>query len=337
VHLTFSVDQMRRRDFIAGLGVATTLRSVAWAEQSDHIRRVAYVTSLSESDPEQQRLIAAFRDGLRNIGWIEGRNLRLDYRFGGGDSASMPKLVRELMQLHPDVILAATAPAATAARQQTLSLPIVFVQVPDAVSGGYVTNLAHPEGNITGFTNFEFSIGERWLQLMKDCAPTVNRIAVVFDPANPSWAAYLRTIETAAPSFKVQLTPLGVRDAAEVDSNIQAFASEPNGGLIVLLSPVTQTHRGRIIAIAEQRRLPAIYPYRHFAAEGGLLSYGIDLPDLYKQAASYVDRILKGAKPADLPVQLPTKFELVINLKTAKASGFDLPASLVARADEVIE
>jgi putative tryptophan/tyrosine transport system substrate-binding protein len=329
--------EMRRREFIVGLGMAAALPAVARGQQSEHMRRVAYVTSLSENDPEQQRLVAAFRDGLHDLGWTEGGNIHIDYRFGGGDSGAMPKLVKELMQLHPDVVLAATTPAATAARQQTLSLPIVFVQVPDAVSAGYVTNLAHPEGNITGFTNFEFSIGERWLQIMKDCAPAVNRIAVIFDPANPSWAAYLRTIETAAPSFKVQLTPMGVRDAAEIDSNIESFASEPRGGLIVLPSPVTQTYRGQIIAIAEQRRLPAIYPYRHFVAEGGLISYGIDLPDLYRHAATYADRILKGAKPADLPVQLPTKFELVINLKTAKAFGFELPASLVARANEVIE
>jgi putative ABC transport system substrate-binding protein len=317
--------------------MAAAWPGVARTQQADQVRRVAYVTSLSESDPEQQRLVAAFRKGLEQAGWVEGRNLHIDFRFGGGDSTVMPKLLRELLQLRPDVILAATTPAATAARQQTLSLPIVFVQVPDAVSAGYVTNLAHPDGNITGFTNFEFSIGGRWLQLMKDCAPKVSRIAVVFDPDNPSWAAYLRTIETVAPSFKVQLTPMGVHDAAEIEANIGAFAAEPNGGLIVLPSPVTQRYRGPLIAIAGQRRLPAIYPYRHFVAEGGLISYGIDLPSLYKQAASYVDRILKGAKPADLPVQLPTEFELVINLKTAKTLGFDLPASLVARANEVIE
>jgi putative ABC transport system substrate-binding protein len=328
---------MRRRDFIAGLGLAAAWRGGARAQQAGQMRRVAYVTSLSENDPEQQRLVAAFRKGLEEAGWVEGRNLRIDYRFGGGDSSATPKLVKELLQLQPDVILAATTPAATAARQQTLSLPIVFVQVPDAVSAGYVTNLAHPDGNITGFTNFEFSIGGRWLQIMKDCAPRVSRIAVVFDPANPSWAAYLRTIETAAPSFKVQLTPMGVRDAAEIEANIAAFAAEPDGGLIVLPAPVTQRYRGPLITIAGQHRLPAIYPYRHFVAEGGLISYGIDLPSLYKQAASYIDRILKGAKPADLPVQLPTNFELVINLKTAKTLGFELPTSLLARANEVIE
>jgi putative ABC transport system substrate-binding protein len=328
---------MRRREFIVGLGILAAWPEVARTEPAEQMRRVAYVTSLSESDPEQQRLVAAFRKGLEEAGWVEGRNIRIDFRFGGGDSTVMPKLLKELLQLRPDVILAATTPAATAARQQTLSLPIVFVQVPDAVSAGYVTNLAHPDGNITGFTNFEFSIGGRWLQIMKDCAPKVSRIAVVFDPDNPSWAAYLRTIETAAPSFKVQLTPMGVRDAAEIEANITAFAAEPDGGLIVLPSPVTQRYRGPLIAIAGQRRLPAVYPYRHFVAEGGLISYGIDLPSLYKQAASYVDRILKGAKPADLPVQLPTAFELVVNLKTAKSLGFELPASLVARANEVIE
>jgi ABC-type uncharacterized transport system substrate-binding protein len=249
----------------------------------------------------------------------------------------MPKLAMELVKLRPDVILAATTIAATAVRQQTLTIPIVFVQVPDAVSAGFVTNLAHPEGNITGFTNFEFSIGGRWLQLMKECAPAVSRIAVVFDPANPSWAAYLRTIETVASSFKIRLSPLSVSNGAEIEAGVTEFASEPNGGLIILPGPVPTIDRGPIIAVAAKHRLPAVYPYRFYASEGGLMSYGIDLPALYKQAASYVDRILKGAKPADLPVQLPTKFELVINLKTAKTLGFEMPASLVARADEVIE
>jgi len=328
---------MQRRQFIAGLGIAAVWPDVARAQQPGQMRRVAYVTSLSETDPEQQRLVSAFRKGLEDAGWVEGSNVRIDYRFGGGDRSAMPKLLKELLQLHPDVVLAATPSAASAARQQTLSIPIVFVQVPDAVSAGYVTNLAHPDGNITGFTNFEFSIGGRWLQIMKDCAPDTTRIAVMFDPDNPSWASYLRTIETAAPSFKVQLTPLSVRNPTEIKDKITEFASEPYGGLIVLPSPVTLLYRGAIISVAGQRHLPAVYPYRHFAAEGGLLSYGMDLASLYKQAASYVDRILKGAKPADLPVQLPTKFELVINLKTAKALGFELPASLVARADEVIE
>jgi putative tryptophan/tyrosine transport system substrate-binding protein len=328
---------MRRREFIGVVLGAAALPLGARAQQSEHNRRIAYLTASAESDPETQRWVAAFRKGLEEYGWIEGRNVRIDFRFGGGDSTSMPKFANELLELQPDVILAATGPAVNAIRQQTLSIPIVFVQVPDPVSAGYVTNLAHPEGNITGFTNFEFSIGEKWLQVMRECSPGVHRIGVVFDSGNPTWAFFLRTIETAAPSFKVQLMPLGVRDMAEIETKITTFATEPNGGLIVIPSPITLTQRSRIIALAMERRLPAIYPYRFFAVEGGLASYGIDLPSTFRQAASYVARILKGAKPGDLPVQLPTKFELVINLRTAKALGFELPASLVARADEVIE
>jgi putative ABC transport system substrate-binding protein len=327
---------MRRRDFIAGIGLAAAWPASA-AQQSDQMRRIAYLTASAEDDPETQRLVAAFRKRLGELGWVEGQNVRIDFRFGGGEASSMPSLAKELLERRPDVILGATGPAVTAIRQLTFSTPIVFVQVPDAVSAGYVTNLAHPGGNITGFTNLEFSIGEKWLQIMGECSPGRRRVGVVFDPGNATWAMYLRTIETAAPSFKVQLTPLGVHDIAEIEASITTFAAEPGGGLIVLPAPVTLRHRSRIIAVAAQRRLPAIYPYRFFAEEGGLASYGIDLPSTFRQAASYVDRILKGAKPGDLPVQLPTKFELVINLKTAKALGFELPASLLARADEVIE
>jgi putative ABC transport system substrate-binding protein len=329
---------MRRRDFLGVMsGAAVALPLTARAQQPDRLRRIAYVTSNAESDPEPQRWAAAFRAGLEEHGWIDGRNVRIDYRFGGTDATLMPKLAKELVELRPDVILAATTPAVTAMRQQTLSIPIVFVQVPDAVSAGYVTNLARPDGNVTGFTNFEFSIGERWLQAIKECSSGVSRIGVVFDPANPSWTAYLRTIEAAAPSFGVQLIPLGVHDATEIEASIASFAREPNGALVVLPGAVSTLHRGRIIAMAAQHRLPSVYPYRFFVASGGLMSYGIDPTNLYKQAASYVDRILKGTKPADLPVQLPTKFELVINLKTAKALGLEIPATLIARADEVIE
>jgi putative ABC transport system substrate-binding protein len=327
---------MKRREFIAGLAGATAWPMGTRAQQADRLRRIAYVTSNPENGPDAM-WAASFRKGLEEHGWIDGRNIQIDYRFGGGDATLTPKLAKELVELQPDVILAATTPAVTAVRQQTLSIPIIFVQVADAVSAGYVTNLAHPEGNITGFTNFEFSIGGRWLQVIKECSPAVRRIAVVFDPANPSWTAYLRTIEAAAPSFKVQLIPVGVHDAAEIETSLTSFAREPNGALVVLPSPVATLDRNSIIAGAAQRRLPAVYPYRFFVASGGLISYGVDLPDQYKQAALYVDRVLKGAKPADLPVQLPTKFELVINLRTAKALGVELPATLVARADEVIE
>jgi putative ABC transport system substrate-binding protein len=329
---------MRRREFIRLIGgAAAAWPLAARAQQPDRLRRIGFVTVNDESDPEAQLMVAAFRKGLEEFGWTDGRNIRIDYRFGGGDATLMPKLAKELVELRPDMIVAATTTAATAVRQLTLSIPIVFVQVPDPVAAGFVTNLARPDGNITGFTNFEFSIGGRWLQVIKECAPGVSRVAVVFDPANPAWAAYMRTIETAAPSFNVHLTPAGVRNAAEIETNFTAFAREPNGALVVLPSPVNTQQRETIIAMAARHRLPAVYPYCYFVTNGGLMSYGVDLPDLYKQAASYVDRLLKGAKPADLPVQLPTKFEFIINLKTAKALGLTVPSSLLATANEVIE
>ena len=220
---------------------------------------------------------------------------------------------------------------------RTLSIPIVFVQVADPVGQGFVTNLARPEGNITGFTNFEFSIGGKWLQVLRECAPGVSAVAVVFDPNLPTWAPYLRSIEAVAPTFGVRLTPAGVRDAADIEQRLAAFAREPNGALVVLPSPVTIQHRQSIIAATARQRLPAVYPYRLFTVNGGLMSYGVDVPDLYKRAASYVDRILRGAKVAELPVQQPTKYELTINLKAAKALGLIVPPMLLARADEVIE
>jgi putative tryptophan/tyrosine transport system substrate-binding protein len=329
---------MRRRAFIEGFAALAAVWSLAArAQQPDKIRRIGFVTSNAESDPETRLWITAFRKGLEELSWIDGRNVRIDYRFGGGDATLVPKLAKEVVDLRPEVIVAGTTPAATAVRQHTLSIPIVFVQVADPVAAGFVTNLAHPEGNITGFTNFEFSIGGKWLQAIKDCAPGVSRVGVVFDPANPTWAEYLRTIEAVAAAFGVLLTPVGVSNVPEIKDKISAFAREPNSALIVLPAPVTLLHREAIIATAAQQRLPAVYPYRFFVRDGGLMSYGVNVPDLYKQAASYVDRILKGAKPADLPIQQPTKFELAINLKTAKALGLTIPPTLFARADEVIE
>jgi putative ABC transport system substrate-binding protein len=328
---------MQRRQFIGLVGGAAAWPLAARAQQASPMRRIGFLTSSAESDPEAQLWVSTFRKGLEEFGWTDGHNVRIDYRFGGGDVTPMLKLAKELLALQPDVIVASTGPAATAVRQQTLSIPIVFVQVPDPVAAGYVTNLARPDGNITGFTNFEFSIGGRWLQAIKECVSGVSRVAVVFDPANPSWAAYLRTIEAAAPTFSMRLVPAAISDAAEIETNITEFAREPNGALVVLPGPQTVVHRQTIIVAAARHRLPAIYPYRFFVTDGGLMSYGVNVPDLYKQAASYVDRLLKGAKPADLPVQLPTKFELFINLKTAKALGLTVPATLLARAEEVIE
>jgi ABC-type uncharacterized transport system substrate-binding protein len=329
---------MRRREFISLLGGATTAWPFATrAQQPDRIRRVGFLISNAETDQEARNWITAFERRFAELGWTDGRNVRIEYRFGGGDATRMPQLAKELLELRPDAVLAATMVAATAVRQQTLSIPIVFVQVADAVSAGFVTNLARPEGNITGITNFEFSIGGKWLQVIKECAPAVSSVAVIFDPANPTWAPYLRTVEAAAPTFGMQLTPAGVTNAADIERDLTTFSRKPNGAVVVFPGPVTVLHRDTIIAMAAQHRLPAVYPYRFYALSGGLVSYGIDLPESYRRAASYVDRILKGAKPADLPIELPTKFELVINLKTAKALGIAVPPTLLATADEVIE
>src|SRR6516162_5532520 len=273
---------MRRRDFIK----AITALSAGWpltarAQQVDRVRHIGILNPTAEN-PESQTLIGEFTQRLQELGWTSGRNVRIDFRFGGADAMRLPTL-------------------ATALRQQSLSLPIVFVQVVDPVSVGFVTNLARPEGNITGFTNFEFSVGGKWLQLLKQCAPTISRIAVIFDPANPSWTIFLRAIESAAPSFGVQLTPVGVRNAAEIKQRVAAFAREPNGAVVVFPSPVTNQYRESIITAASEQRLPAMYPYRFFTVDGGLMSYGASLLEFYRGAASYVDRILKGAKVAELP------------------------------------
>ena len=328
---------MRRREFISLLGGAAVLWPLAANAQSDRVRRVGYLSTLAQSDLEDQSWIKELVQRLQELGWTNGRNVQVDFRFSDADAARTSMLATELIELRPDVVLAAGALAATALRQQTLSVPIVFVRVVDPVSAGFVTNLARPEGNITGFTNFEFSVGGKWLQLLKECAPSVDRIAVVFDPANPTWAAYLRTIEAAAPSFGVRLIPAGVRDAAEITQRVAAFARDPNGALVVIPGPVTIGHRETIIVAAAQQRLPTIYPYGVFTVDGGLMSYGPDVPDSYRHAASYVDRILRGAKVAELPVQQPVKYELTINIKTAKALGVIIPPGVLAIADEVIE
>src|SRR5215470_5954390 len=287
---------MRRRDFIK----AITALSAGWpltarAQQVDRVRHIGILNPTAEN-PESQTLIGEFTQRLQELGWTSGRNVRIDFRFGGADAMRLPTLATELVEEQPDVIIAIGSLAAAALRQQSLSLPIVFVQVVDPVSVGFVTNLARPEGNITGFTNFEFSVGGKWLQLLKDCAPSVDRIAVVFDPANPTWTAYLRTIEAAAPSFGLRLLPASVRDPAEIAQRFATFARDPNGAVVVLPGSVVIKHRESIIVAAARYRLPAIYPYRFFTADGGLMSYGSDMADLYRRGASYVDRILRGAK-----------------------------------------
>ena len=265
---------MKRREFITLVSGAAAWPLAARAQQPERVRRIGFLSVVAESDPEIQAGIRELTQRLQELGWTSGRNVRIDFRFGGADPMRISMQATELVEGHPDVIIASGLAAAAALRQQTLSIPIVFVQVADPVSAGFVTNLARPEGNITGFTNFEFSVGGKWLQLLKECAPAISRIAVVFDPANPSWAAYLRTIEAAAPSFGVQLTPVGVRDAADIKKRVTAFAREPNGAVVVFPSPVTIQYRESIIAAAAERRLPAMYPYRYLAVDGGLMSYG---------------------------------------------------------------
>jgi len=328
---------VRRREFIAGLGGAAAWPLAAHAQQPGVMPRIGLLSAFAENDPEPQAWNRELLQHLQELGWANGRNVQIEFRFAGGGEVRLASLATELIELRPDMIIAVTAAAAAALRQQTLSIPIVFVLAADPVGQGFVTNLARPEGNITGFTNFEFSMGGKWLQVLKECAPGVSAVAVVFDPNLPTWAPFLRSIESAAPPFGIRLTPAAVRDAADIERRLAAFAREPNGALIILASPVTMQNRQSIIAATARYRLPAVYPFRVFTVNGGLMSYGFDGPDLFKRAASYVDRILRGAKPAELPIQVPTKFEFVINMKTAKALGLTVPPQLLARADEVIE
>jgi putative ABC transport system substrate-binding protein len=328
---------VRRRELITLLGGA----AVVWprmvrAQQAERTRCIGALIPLAESDTEGQTRLAAFRDGLLKLGWTEGRNLRIEHRWAT-DPDRLRAHAAELVGLTPDVIFAGSSSALAPLHQATRTIPIVFASVPDPVGQGFVASLARPGGNITGFATYEQAIAVKWLELLKEIAPSVVRVIVVYDPANPSSAGYVREIESRAPSFAVQVSVTPVRDADEIEHAVTAFASEPNGGLIVLASPVTATHRKLIISLAAQHRLPAAHPFRYFPLSGGLASYGVDTIDLHRRAAGYVDRILRGERPGELPVQQADKFELVINLKTAKALGIDVPVSLLARTDEVIE
>jgi putative tryptophan/tyrosine transport system substrate-binding protein len=332
------MSDMRRREFIMLLGgTAATWPLAARAQQGERMRRIGVLTALAESDPEVKAWLAAFEQGLQKLGWEQGRNVRIEYHWAGGDEQRLRSDAAELVRAAPDILFPIGVPPLVALKRETRSLPIVFVQVSDPVKLGFVPNLRRPGGNITGFVNFEHTIGGKWIELLKDTAPASSRVAVLFDPDLSSLPPYLQAIEAAAPSFGLPSTRVAVRNATEIERAIEDFAHEPNGALIVLPSVPTNVNRDLIIRLAARHRLPAVYPYRMFATEGGFISYGVDLPDIYRRAASYVDLILKGAKPGELPVQLPTKFELVVNLKTAKALGLTIPEPFLQHADEVIE
>jgi putative ABC transport system substrate-binding protein len=327
---------MRRREFITLLGGG----AVAWplaatAQQPERMRRIGVLSGSAESDVRDW--LTAFKAELQKRGWEQGSNIRIDYRFGAGDNDRLEAYAAELVGMVPDVLFAVTATSLVALHRQTSSVPIVFAQVGDPVKLGVVASLAHPGGNITGFAIAEHAIASKWFELLKDIAPGTTRVAVISDPENANHVPYLAVAEVAAPSFGMQLIRAPVRNAGEIERAVAALAQEPDGGLIVLPSVPALIHRDIIISLAARHRLPAVYPYRIFTSSGGLISYGVDLADGYRQAASYVNLILRGTKPGDLPVQLPTKFELAINLKTAKALGIDIPATLLGRADEVIE
>jgi putative ABC transport system substrate-binding protein len=328
---------MRRREFITLLGVAAAWPLAARAQQAERMRRIGVLMNVPADHPVGQARIAAFLQRLAQLGWTDGRNVRIEYRWAAGDAEDIRRHAAELAALAPEVILAPGSATAVPLLQATRTVPLVFVHATDPVGAGFVDSLARPGGNATGFTLFEYGISGKWLELLKQIAPGVTRVAVIRDPALASGAGQLGAIQSVAPAFGVELRPVGMRDAGEIDRAVAAFARLPNGGLILTASTLAQVHRNLIVTLAARHKLPAVYFERFFAAAGGLISYGPDLVDQYRQAAGYVDRILKGEKPADLPVQAPTKYELVINLKTAKTLGLEVPPMLLARADEVIE
>ena len=329
---------MKRREFITLIGgTAVAWPLAARAQQPDRVRRVGVLMNLAANDPQSSALTAAFVGGLRERGWTLGGNLQIEFRWGAGDGNLYRKYAAELVALAPDVLLAVGGTTVGALQQATRAIPIVFVQVTDPVNRGLVASLARPGGNTTGFTQYEFSLAGKWLELLKQIAPNVKRAAVIRDPVQFSGVGQLAAIQTAAQSLGVEVSPVDARDTAEIERAISLIARGSNSGLIVTSSGSADGHRKLIIALAAQYKLPAVYPYGFYAADGGLISYGPNVLDQFRLGAGYVDRILKGEKPADLPVQAPTKLELIINLKTAKALGLTVPPSLLARADEVIE
>jgi len=330
---------VNRRQIITLLGGTAAWPLAARAQQQgERMRRIGVLMGVPENDLEYQTFVAAFRGGLQELGWAEGRNIQIDTRWAGPDVASIQRFAKELIALQPDLIISQSTPTTTVLKQQTSTVPIIFVNVVDPVGSGFVASFPRPGGNVTGFILMEPTMVGKWLELLKEIAPRVNRVALLFNPATAPYAEYyLNPFKAVAPSFAVEAIVAPVRDTSELEAVVATQAREPNSGLIAMPSAFMNVHRTEIISLAARHRLPAVYAFRFFAELGGLLSYGNDFLDNYRRAASYADRILKGEKPADLPVQAPTKFTLAINLKTAKALGLTVPDKLLALADEVIE
>jgi putative tryptophan/tyrosine transport system substrate-binding protein len=330
---------VKRRAFISLLGGAAAWPLAATAQQDQRLRRIGWLAGgLAANDPESRARNEAFVKALRELGWTEGHNMRIEYRWGAANLDNTRKHAAELIALAPDVVLANASQSVHALQEASRTVPIVFVQVPDPVGAGFVDSLARPGGNATGFTTFEYGIGAKWLELLKEIAPGVKRVAVLREPTNPAGIGQWGAIQSVAPSFGVELSAVNMRpETGEVERAVAAFARQPNSALILTASAGAAARRDRPIAMAARHKLPAVYPYPYYVTSGGLISYGPDSIDPHRRAASYVDRILRGEKPADLPVQAPTKYELVINLRTAKTLGLDVPPALLARADEVIE
>ena len=330
--------RLARREFIATLsGAAATWPLSAHAQQGERMRRVGLLNGTGADDPQGRADVAAFMEGLQKLGWTDGRNVRFDIRWAAGSIADVRKYAVELVALAPDVIMANGSAAMGPLLEATRTVPIVFAIVPDPVGAGFVQSLSRPGGNATGFMMFEYGLSGKWLELLKEIAPGVTRAVIIRDPSIAAGIGQFAIIESVAPSVGVDVTPVDVRDPAEIERAVAAFAQSANGGLILTASPLSAIYRDRVIKLAARYKLPAVYDNRLYVAAGGLISYGPDFPDQFRGAAGYVDRILKGKKPADLPVEAPTKYELVVNLKTAKALGLAVPQSILARGDEVIE
>ena len=329
---------MKRREFLGVLGGAASWPLGARAQQSDRVRRIGVLMGYAESDAEGQAYVAIFREGLQKLGWAEGHNFRIDIRWATSDPEAVQRLAKELVALQPDLILSPTTPTTAALLQQTRTIPIIFAIVSDPVGSGFVASFAKPGGNVTGFIILEPTLAGKWLELLKEIAPRIARVALLFNPATAPYAEYyLNPFKAAAASFAVEAIVVPVHDMSELKSAVGVQAREPNGALIVIPDSFMTTHRAEITSLAARHRLPAVYPFRHYTEIGGLLSYGNDQRDNFRRAATYADRILKGEKPSELPIQAPVKFELVINLKTAKTLGLTVPPTLLSRADAVIE